>query len=190
MIKSRRLRLNWTPPRRTWKKETELKEAQAKPGALQTLLDEALKDKEALTTKLAVVEKDLEKAQQDGEAKAGKSRPCWMARWQKEELTTKLAAMEKDLEEALAREKDNLMLLEEAMADRDGLEAQLEELKQQAAEPAAETAETAGQEEITVTKFGYDSPVAVTVTFDKDGTIVALQIGDEQFAETLAWAPG
>ena len=70
------------------------------------------------------------------------------------------------------------------MADRDGLEAQLEELKQQAAEPAAETAETAGQEEITVTKFGYDSPVAVTVTFDKDGAIVALQIGDEQFAET------
>ncbi len=167
------------------KGETELKEAQAKPGALQTLLDEALKDKEALTTKLAVVEKDLEKAQQDGEAKAGEIQTLLDgALAEKEELTTKLAAMEKDLEEALAREKDNLMLLEEAMADRDGLEAQLEELKQQAAEPAAQTAETAGQEEITVTKFGYDSPVAVTVTFDKDGAIVALQIGDEQFAET------
>ena len=167
------------------KGETELKEAQAKPGALQTLLDEALKDKEALTTKLTVVEKDLEKAQQDGEAKAGEIQTLLDgALAEKEELTTKLAAMEKDLEEALAREKDNLMLLEEAMADRDGLEAQLEELKQQAAEPAAQTAETAGQEEITVTKFGYDSPVAVTVTFDKDGAIVALQIGDEQFAET------
>jgi len=60
------------------------------------------------------------------------------------------------------------------------------ELSALKAQQAAIVAETPAPEaeKITVIKQGFSGPVAVTVSFAEDGSILTLEIGDEDFNET------
>ncbi|MDD3572126.1 MAG: FMN-binding protein, partial [Eubacteriales bacterium] len=90
---------------------------------------------------------------------------------QVDELTAKMETAKADLTKAQGEAADAQKRLEEALAERDELTAQLAAL-------------SVGQQEFTVVKPGFAGPVAVTVSFAPDGSIAALSIGDDGFAET------
>ncbi len=148
--------------------ETSKTDADNKVAELMTMVDTATTDLGAMRTTADALTQENETLKAQSETTQARVK----------ELEGLLATAETERDEALARETEFQKLHEEAMADRDSLEAELEALKKDAPEAPADS------QPITVTKQGEIGPVAVTVTFDQEGAITALEIGDDQFKET------